>query len=288
MLLSTKPEWRIVVSKKPILIADDEKNIRLTITQALEKLDIPIESAITGEEALEKLSKNEYALLLLDLKMPGMDGIEVLRNLRRKGNNVKVLIITAHGTVDNAVEALKLGAVDFIQKPFSPVEIRQFVENALNRNKTGFLAQILPSNRKKGAVVENGLSITLAQKEEFDYMYCIEQSKASIEARDNNAAIEWAKKAVSVDTARPEAYNYLGVLHEMISDRIQAQKYFRAALSIDATYKPAKQNLDISTGMENRTKFIFGENKDENVRVKDKGFILGSMRETGKKKDEEK
>ncbi|HUZ17907.1 MAG TPA: response regulator, partial [Spirochaetia bacterium] len=100
------------MSTERVLIVDDERNIRLTVGRALERLEVEVLEAVTGEEALETLRKERISLVLLDLKMPGIDGMEVLRRLRDGGNDVKVLIITAHGTIDNAVEAMKLGAVD--------------------------------------------------------------------------------------------------------------------------------------------------------------------------------
>ena len=100
---------------KPVLIADDEKNIRLTLSQALESLKLETDTAVNGEEALAKLRDKDFGLILLDLKMPGMDGMEVLRQLRQIRPDIRVIVITAYGTIESAVEAVKLGAVDFIQ-----------------------------------------------------------------------------------------------------------------------------------------------------------------------------
>jgi CheY-like chemotaxis protein len=121
------------IEKRPILLVDDEKNIRLTLSQSLESLGLPIQTAVNGEEALQKLQETEFGLLLLDLKMPGMDGMEVLHRVRERWPTIPVIIITAHGTIGSAVDAMKLGAVDFIQKPFSPREIRELVTQVLLR-----------------------------------------------------------------------------------------------------------------------------------------------------------
>jgi DNA-binding NtrC family response regulator len=88
------------------LIVDDEKNIRLTLSQALQVLQVETDSAANGEEALAKLKEKEFGLILLDLKMPGMDGMEVLRRVREIRPDIRVIIITAYGTVESAVEAL--------------------------------------------------------------------------------------------------------------------------------------------------------------------------------------
>ncbi|MBE0616331.1 MAG: response regulator, partial [Proteobacteria bacterium] len=108
------------MAKRSVLVVDDEKNIRLTLTQSLRALEVETDTAVNGEEALAKLGQAAYDLLLLDLKMPGMDGMEVLRRTRETLPELPVVILTAYGTVASAVEAMKLGAVDFLQKPFSP------------------------------------------------------------------------------------------------------------------------------------------------------------------------
>ena len=115
------------MSSGPILIVDDEKNIRLALSMSLEKLEIPVETAASGEEALEKVGQGGYELMLLDLRMPGLDGMEVLRRVSRQVPELKVIIITAYGSIDLAVEAMKLGAVDFLQKPFDANQVREMV-----------------------------------------------------------------------------------------------------------------------------------------------------------------
>lgn len=124
------------MEKKAILIVDDEKNIRMTVSQALESLDAPIETAVNGEDALEKLSKNNFSVVILDLKMAGMDGMEVLRLIRSKSPDIAIIIITAYGSIETAVEAMKLRALDFIQKPFTPDKIREIVKHALDQKES--------------------------------------------------------------------------------------------------------------------------------------------------------
>jgi DNA-binding response OmpR family regulator len=245
------------VKKSRVLVVDDEKNIRLTVAQSLQKLDLEVENAVNGEEALQKIRKGDFQLVLLDLKLPGMDGMEVLRKVRSLNKRIKILIITAHGTVDNAVEAMKLGAVDFIQKPFTPDEIRGFVAKALARTE-GFLKWARADRTKVvDEVVENLLAGRPAGEQEvpreqaqgqaLDYAGCIEQAKAAVEAYDFDTAASWAQQAVSLDPSRAEAFNLLGVLLERRGGRLEAQRYYRAALALDPTYKPAWNNLNRST-----------------------------------------
>lgn len=129
---------------KPILIVDDEKNIRLTLAQTLETLGVETDSAEDGNEALAKLKEKEFGLILLDLRMPGVDGMEVLRLVRESKRDIRIIIITAYGTIELAAEAMKLGAVDFIPKPFVPEEIRKMVARVLDREKTGQIKRSPP------------------------------------------------------------------------------------------------------------------------------------------------
>jgi DNA-binding NtrC family response regulator len=113
--------------QKKILIVDDEKNIRLTLRRSLETYDYEIIEAFTGEEALEIMQKTQIDLVLLDLKLPGISGLEVIQEMKDRKINAKIIIISAHGTIEAAVESMKLGASDFIEKPFTPDDIRQLV-----------------------------------------------------------------------------------------------------------------------------------------------------------------
>jgi len=126
---------KIPMRDKPILIVDDEKNIRLTLSTSLEVLGVETDSAEDGKEALVKLREKEFGLILLDIRMPGVDGMEVLRQVRESRPDIRIIILTAYGTIELAVEAMKLGAVDFIQKPFVPEQIRERVARAMSREK---------------------------------------------------------------------------------------------------------------------------------------------------------
>ena len=116
---------------KRVLIVDDELNIRLTISKSLSSINLEVDQAISAEEAIERIAKYNYDLLLLDLRLPKMSGMQLMQQMRDMGIEVKTIIISAHGTIDMAVKLLKAGALDFIEKPFSPDEIRQIVTKYL-------------------------------------------------------------------------------------------------------------------------------------------------------------
>ena len=226
------------MEKKPILVVDDEKNIRLTMSQSLEPLEIPVQTAVNGEEALQKLREGPFGLVFLDLKMPGIDGMEVLRHIKDCCSKTRVIIITAHGTIESAVEAMKLGAVDFVQKPFSPGEIRELATQVLERE-------------------------ALDEQNAVDYHSLIELTKRHISDRGFASARETARKAIAADPAQPEAYNLLGALLEIKGDWLKAQKFYRAALDIDPTFTPAHANLDRVTSLDKFGRIDLGPAKDD-------------------------
>lgn len=101
-----------------ILVIDDEDNMRWVLKRALEKAGYEVFTASQGEDGLKEFARNQIDLVLLDLKMPGMDGLSVLRQLRQRSAQIPILLMTAYATVATAVEALKIGASDYVRKPF--------------------------------------------------------------------------------------------------------------------------------------------------------------------------
>ncbi len=120
-------------SLETILIVDDETNVRLMLHTALASAGYAVVEAEDGREALKRLRDGAFALVLLDLKMPRMDGMELLRQLRADGIVVPVVMLTAHGSIHDAVEAMKLGAIDFVTKPITPDALRRVVAEVIAR-----------------------------------------------------------------------------------------------------------------------------------------------------------
>jgi DNA-binding NtrC family response regulator len=207
------------MTSRSILIVDDEKNIRLALSMALETLGLPLETAASGEEALAKLDQGGYGLMLLDLRMPGMDGMEVLRRVSRQRPEVKVIIITAYGSIDLAVEAMKLGAVDFLQKPFDATQVRGVVRRLLE--KSG---------------------------ESYEYEDYLALAKTRVLEGHCEVAAVYAQKAVFLSPDRPEALNLLGGIAESKGNRQEAAQYYQAALTRDPHYSPAQLNMERISG----------------------------------------
>ena len=113
-----------------VLVVDDEQDIRDASERILSRVGYHVQKASRGDEALDILNKERVDILLLDLKMPGMDGLEVLERIRKQNTQIQVIVITGYATVETAIEAMKQGAYDFIPKPFEPDQLRIVVNRA--------------------------------------------------------------------------------------------------------------------------------------------------------------
>lgn len=203
---------------KKILIIDDEKNIRTTLKYCFKEEKYNIDIAINGDEGLEKIKNEKFDLVLLDIQMPGLTGMQVLEKIREFETKVNVIMMTAYGTIEKAVEAMKLGAIDFITKPFTPEEIRRLVNDIFDREN-----------------LEEGKLETFKDLTEY--------AKKCILNEEYEKAECFLKIAVSKEVQSPETYNLLGVLAEAFTNISKAQKYYRAALAFDPSYIPAQMNL---------------------------------------------
>ena len=118
-----------------ILVVDDEANIVSSLKEILSDEGYNVSGAQDGLNALDMIHSDPPDLLLLDVWVPGMDGIEVLKTVKTYHPEIEVLVMSGHGTIDTAVKATKLGAFDFIEKPFSMDSLIQSVKNALALKK---------------------------------------------------------------------------------------------------------------------------------------------------------
>ena len=152
--------------------------------------------------------------------------MELLEQAIAKYPEIKIVLISAHGTVDNAVGAMKLGAVDFLQKPFTPKELRNLVHNVLEAEPT-------------------------ETESTSEYKTSLRAAKNAARQRDFDNAIAQAKKAIGSDPSKPDAFDFLGQLQETLGDFDSAIKNYRVAISLDPTCQSAKTNLDRATSNSN-------------------------------------
>jgi two-component system response regulator HydG len=116
-----------------ILIVDDEDIVRGSFFHWFRRLGYPVETAASGFEALKKLEEKTFDVLILDLRMPGEDGIKVLKEIKKSHPDTDVVMITAYGSIDTAVQSIKTGATDYLCKPFKPEKLSLIVKKIVDQ-----------------------------------------------------------------------------------------------------------------------------------------------------------
>ncbi len=186
---------------KKILVVDDTKNIRLLLSKSLTLEGYEVETAADGRQALDMFNANRYDLAFLDIKLPEVRGTEVLRRIREMGIMTPVVIITAYATVKNAVDCTKMGAVAYLQKPFTGDKIKAVME------ELGAFA----SGSRCGEV-KNGIDAAES---------LIAQGKFA-------PALEILKAELSKDMENPRLYLLIGKAYEGDGQSTKAEKFFNA------------------------------------------------------------
>ena len=120
---------------KNVLLIDDEEDFAEALAKRLKARAFTVDIASRGVTALEKVKERDYDAVLLDLAMPGWDGIETLKRLKEEKPNLQVILLTGHATVSKSVEAMKLGAVDLVEKPAALDDLLEKIEAAMERKK---------------------------------------------------------------------------------------------------------------------------------------------------------
>ncbi|MDP4199861.1 MAG: response regulator [Bacteroidota bacterium] len=207
------------VRKRHILVVDDEKNIRLTVQHSLMAANYDVDTAADGLEGLTKFRDDHYDLVLMDLRMPQINGIEMLREIRERDKHTAAIVITAYLTIDTLLEAFSLGVSDYIRKPFSPNDVRETVRRVLARETldTGQPAQQATVN--------------------------LEAARKALAEQDIPRAIELATRAVSLNSNDPDAYAFLGMLQHLDGNPKAAEQSFHEALLVDPQHQLSRDYL---------------------------------------------
>jgi DNA-binding NtrC family response regulator len=122
-----------MTDKSRILVVDDDETVRRSYLRSLESMSCDLAAASDGEEALQSMQQNPSDVVLLDIRMPGQDGLSVLRTIKQKWPDSEVVIITGYPTLDSAKEAVRLGACNYVSKPVGPEEIIKAANDAKTR-----------------------------------------------------------------------------------------------------------------------------------------------------------
>jgi Response regulator containing CheY-like receiver, AAA-type ATPase, and DNA-binding domains len=185
---------------KKVLVVDDTKNIRTLLTTCLEINDYEVTTANSGQQAIELFKNQEFDLAFLDIKMPEISGTEVLRRIRELNIDIPVVIMTAFATVKNAVECTKLGAVAYLQKPFTAEKVKSVLAEMFDYDH----------NAK-------------------DLEDCLNHGRELISKENYEEAFHLLKKALSINPSCSDVYYLIGMIHERKEEKKQAEKFYQTA-----------------------------------------------------------
>lgn len=206
-----------------LLLVDDHENIRFTFRLALESEGYDVDTAGSVSEARAKMEGRYYDVLILDLRLGAESGLTLLSGLRANGIETPVLMMTAHGTTEDAISAMKLGAVDFLEKPLEPVRFRAVVAEVLRRR--------LPSPDKAPAAGDK------------TYERQITEARHALNCRDFAAAHLHLARALELNSHSADAHYLFGTMLELNHNPDRARRYYHRALQLYAEYSFAKSPL---------------------------------------------
>jgi FixJ family two-component response regulator len=209
---------------KRILVVDDEPNVRLNYRITLETEGLAVSEAAGAERALEQFRINHFDLAILDMRMPEMDGLELLEEMRRRAITTPAVIITAYGDIPHAVRAMQMGAIDFLQKPLTPEALRSLVAEILARHVSSTAPEA------KAPVVD-------------DFTSQLSEAKRLLNLQVFEKAWTHLARALELNPQAPEALNLAGVFFEMHEDYDHAKKLYGKAIKYGPYYEPAQQNM---------------------------------------------
>ncbi len=194
-----------MAEKGLIHIIDDEPIIHEVLNELLTSEGYTTEHSYGGEEALKKFAHQEYGLILLDLLMPGMDGIEVLRQLKKIDPHTIIIIITAYASVESAISAMKTGAFDYIQKPFKHDELILTIERALEHKKLQRENLRLKSELKKKFSFENIIGKSQVMQNVFETIKAAAPTRSTILIQgESGTGKELVARAIHLNSERTD------------------------------------------------------------------------------------
>jgi CheY-like chemotaxis protein/glycine cleavage system H lipoate-binding protein len=189
-----------------ILVVDDELPVCKSVSSALSTEDYSVDMALSAEEALTKEQEETYDVIITDLMMPGLSGMDLLRKLKEKRSDVRIIMITGYPSIKSAVESIKIGAFDYIPKPFTPNDLRSLVARALASKHYHEKREAL----REGAVAAPEVAVP-------EGLYCIpENSWARLEDAGavrigiHHMFLKTIKKISSMELPQPNEMRYQG------------------------------------------------------------------------------
>ncbi|GBD98338.1 transcriptional regulatory protein ZraR [bacterium BMS3Abin07] len=193
------------MQKHNILIVDDEKNILKIASMTLKQSGYEVDTAMSSEEAIEKFNHNSFHLIISDLKLPGISGIGLLEYIKSREPDIPVIVITAFGTIENAVEAMKKGAFNYLAKPVNPDELLSLVKEALEKYELRRENITLKSELRQKYSFSNIIGKSPAMQELFDTIVMISKTQSNILIMgESGTGKELVARALHYDSDRAE------------------------------------------------------------------------------------
>jgi len=209
---------------KRILIVDDEPNVRLSYRVTLETEGLAVREADSATRALAQFANEHFDMAILDMRMPEMDGLDLLAEMRRRGLKTPTVIITAYGDIPHAVRAMQLGAIDFLQKPLTPEALRNLVAEILERHT--------PEEEPEARPVPAD-----------DFASQLSEAKRLLNLQVFEGAWTHLARALELNSKSPDVLNLAGLFFEMQEDYERARKLYGQAIKYGPYYEPAQQNM---------------------------------------------
>ncbi len=190
-----------------ILIIEDEKGARLALAKALEKAGHKIFQTESGEKGIEIIHNENIDIVLCDIKLPGQDGLEVLKQIHEHHSSIEVIMMTAFGTVEKAVRAIKLGALDFLEKPLEIDVVRKLIDSLVKTRPKRAHQQDLLSKAKENKYFEGMIGTGPAMQEVFETIVRVASSRATVLIRgETGTGKELVAKAIHKLSNREGAF----------------------------------------------------------------------------------
>ena len=192
--------------KEKILVVDDDSLMQDYLSEILNRSGFYVELASAGEEAMGRIKKEDYDIILSDIRMPNMGGMELLQTVKRYLPYAKVVMMTAYGTVQNAVEAMKLGAFEYVMKPFSADEIELVIKRALDQKKLEIENELLRSEVMEKYGFDNIIGRTPQMQKIFELVVGVADARATVLITgESGTGKELIAKAIHYHSSRREA-----------------------------------------------------------------------------------
>ena len=212
--------------KMNIMVVDDEKIVRESFQHWFEKIGHHVEAAASGPEALNRLTKTPFDLMFVDIKMPDMDGIELLRRIKSEYADTTVVIITAYGSIESAIQAMKIGAADYLLKPFKPDQLTLVMEKVNQQRKISEEYHYLKNRLEKMTRFDNIIGRSPAMEKIFNLILEVAQSDAAVLLiGETGTGKELIAKAIHAKSSRA-AHPFIAINCGAVPDSLLGSELF--------------------------------------------------------------